>query len=80
MIQPEFGRAEARARAASDASDPGRPPIPETTVKFAATTAPSRPCSANGVRRPVPAVQGTTTPSATERMCPGSTPTLAPQW
>lgn len=80
VVQPQFGRAR-RSRPNHVLRQRARTtPIPATTVKFAASTAPSRPCSANGASSPTPPVQGTTTPSVTDRMCPGSTPAFAPQW
>ncbi|MBT3150670.1 DUF2332 family protein [Streptomyces sp. CHD11] len=69
-----------RASAASAARVAGLPPMPETTVRLAARTVSGPASRAKGVSEPGPPVQGTTTPSATERMCAGSTPALAPQW
>ncbi|NWF26376.1 hypothetical protein HW130_08835 [Streptomyces sp. PKU-EA00015] len=71
---------DAAALAASAARVAGQPPIPATTVRFAASTAPSGAWRANGSSRPGPWAHGTTTPSATDRTCAASTPALAPQW
>lgn len=54
--------------------------MPVTTVKLAAST-PSRPANgpSTASRAASPPVHGSTAPSATDRRCSGSTPTLAPQ-
>jgi len=81
VIQPYFGRPvvgcpchilREGARAAAHAAHHGE--------VGGQDRAPSTPLAAKGVSRAGPPAQGTTTPSATVRMCPGSTPAFAPQW